>query len=69
MIRGWAAGRVGLQVAILCEEAKAIQATQGETLDGDQVCAVLQDVSALVVDLLLPHDATPPRIMIAHLDS
>ena len=67
--KGSPGGRAGIAVALLCEEATQIQAAQGRALDGDQLCALLQDMSALVVDYVLPKDVEPPRIMIASIEA
>ena len=64
MIPGWRAGEVAIGVALLLAAAELVQTTQGDPLNGEQFCELVQDVCVLMADHLSPDD--PPRLLIAH---
>jgi hypothetical protein len=66
VIPNWAPAKVAISVALLCEEAQTVQAVQGKPLDGEQFCALVQDVCAVVQDYMC--EDTRYRLLIAHIE-
>ena len=66
MLPNWLPGRVGLAVALLCEEAQAVTATEERDLTSSEWADLLQAICEAAQDYLKPDDAG--RVLIAYFD-
>ena len=66
MIPDWPPGQVGLTVALLCEEAQAVTATEDRDLTSSEWSDLLQAICEAAQDYIKPDDAG--RVLIAYFD-
>lgn len=66
MLPNWPPGRVGLAVALLCEEAQAVTETEERDLTSSEWSDLLQAICEAAQSFLKPED--DGRVLIAYFD-
>ena len=66
MINGWAPGKVGIAVALLCEQAQTTERVEDRELTGDEWAELYTAVCEAVQEYMKPDDKS--RILIGYLD-